>query len=71
MRIHYLSHVPFEQLGTMADWFRERDASISHSLLYQGDPLPGVDDFDVLIVMGAPWAPMTKAITPGWRPKRP
>ena len=33
MRIHYLSHVPFEQLGTMADWFRERDASISHSLL--------------------------------------
>ncbi|ERP90374.1 hypothetical protein Q670_01975 [Alcanivorax sp. P2S70] len=54
MRIHYLSHVPFEQLGTMADWFRERDASISHSLLYQGDPLPGVDDFDVLIVMGGP-----------------
>ena len=54
MRIHYLSHVPFEQLGAMEDWFRERGAEITRSLLFQDDPLPGIDDFDVLVVMGGP-----------------
>lgn len=54
MRIHYLSHVPFEQLGTMDAWFRERDMTISRSLLFQGDTLPAADDLDVLVVMGGP-----------------
>ena len=54
MRIHYLSHVPFEQLGAMEAWFRERDATISQSLLFQGDPLPDTAEFDVLVVMGGP-----------------
>ena len=54
MRIHYLSHVPFEQLGAMDAWFRERDATISQSLLFQGDPLPDTGEFDVLVVMGGP-----------------
>ncbi len=34
MRVHYLSHVPFEQLGAMEAWFQERDISIRHSLLF-------------------------------------
>ncbi|MCK0154047.1 type 1 glutamine amidotransferase [Alcanivorax sp. S6407] len=54
MRIHYLSHVPFEQLGAMEAWFVQRDMEIRHSLLFQGDPLPALDDFDVLVVMGGP-----------------
>lgn len=54
MHIHYLSHVPFEQLGAMETWFQERDMTLSRSLLYQGDPLPSVDGFDVLVVMGGP-----------------
>lgn len=54
MRIHYLSHVPFEQLGAMEAWFRQRDMEIHHSLLFQGDSLPALDDFDVLVVMGGP-----------------
>ena len=35
MRVHYLSHVPFEQLGAMETWFRESDVSISRSLLFR------------------------------------
>ncbi|MGB1922607.1 MAG: type 1 glutamine amidotransferase, partial [Alcanivorax sp.] len=54
MRVHYLSHVPFEQLGAMETWFRERDVSISRSLLFQGDPLPDISEFDALVVMGGP-----------------
>ena len=54
MRIHYLSHVPFEQLGAMEAWFQERDFTITRSLLFQEDPLPQPDDFDVLVVMGGP-----------------
>lgn len=54
MRVHYLSHVPFEQLGAMEGWFQERDISIGHSLLFAGDALPTPADFDVLVVMGGP-----------------
>ena len=42
MRVHYLSHVPFEQLGAMEGWFQERDISIGHSLLFAGDALATV-----------------------------
>lgn len=54
MRIHYLSHVPFEQLGAMETWFRERGMTISQSLLFQGDALPDVEEIDALVVMGGP-----------------
>ena len=54
MRIHYLSHVPFEQLGAMQAWFLERGMVISHSLLFEGASLPEADDIDVLVVMGGP-----------------
>ncbi len=54
MRVHYLSHVPFEQLGAMEGWFQDRDISIGHSLLFAGDALPTPADFDVLVVMGGP-----------------
>ena len=54
MRVHYLSHVPFEQLGAMETWFQERDISIRHTLLFAGDGLPAPADFDVLVVMGGP-----------------
>lgn len=54
MRIHYLSHVPFEQLGAMENWFRHRDHQIQSSLLFDNQPLPGLDSFDVLVIMGGP-----------------
>ena len=54
MRVHYLSHVPFEQLGAMEAWFQERDISIRHSLLFADGALPTPADFDVLVIMGGP-----------------
>ena len=54
MRIHYLTHVPFEKLGTMEPWLRQRGHAIGATRLYHGEPLPDPDQLDALIVMGGP-----------------
>ncbi len=54
MKIHYLQHVPFETPAKILDWARDRGHTIRATHLYQDDPLPGMDDFDLLVVMGGP-----------------
>ncbi|WP_199313715.1 type 1 glutamine amidotransferase [Leptolyngbya sp. FACHB-671] len=52
MRVHYLQHVPFEGLGTISTWMATQNHSLSSTKLYANDPLPTVNDFDWLIVLG-------------------
>lgn len=54
MRIHYLQHVPFEDPANILVWAKEREHRLTRSLLYEGDALPNMNDFDALIVMGGP-----------------
>jgi GMP synthase-like glutamine amidotransferase len=54
MRYHVLQHVSFETPGLLADEIRERGHCLRTTALYQGEPLPALTDFDVLIVMGGP-----------------
>lgn len=54
MHIHWLQHVPFEGLGSIADWAERRGHTLSCTRLYAGDALPGQQDFDFLLVMGGP-----------------
>ena len=54
MRVHYLQHVPFEGLGSIAPWLEARGARVTSTRLYEDPRLPGVDYFDWLIVMGGP-----------------
>ncbi|BAY99939.1 glutamine amidotransferase, class I [Tolypothrix tenuis PCC 7101] len=54
MRIHYLQHVPFEGLASIAQWATQQGHIISATQFYNGDNLPSVDDLDWLIVMGGP-----------------
>ncbi len=54
MRIHTLQHVPFENIGSIADWADRKGHPVSTTHLYAGDPLPALDAFDWLIVMGGP-----------------
>lgn len=54
MRIHYLQHVPFEGLGSMADWFAGRGDAVSGTRLYQDKIEVSACDFDLLLVMGGP-----------------
>ena len=54
MRVHWLQHADFEDLGCIAPWLAARGDAVSHTRLYAGETLPGVDAFDLLIVMGGP-----------------
>ena len=54
MRIHYLQHVPFEDLANIAVWAAEHGHSITGTRLFCDDPLPAIDSFDLLVVLGGP-----------------
>ncbi|MBN1466180.1 type 1 glutamine amidotransferase [candidate division KSB1 bacterium] len=54
MRLHYLQHVPFENPGSILDWAERAAIALTGSHLYRGEPLPRLDDFDALVVMGGP-----------------
>jgi GMP synthase (glutamine-hydrolysing) len=47
-------HVPFEGPGVMAEWFLEKGHRLEYTRFYQGDPLPGSSEVDLLIIMGGP-----------------
>ena len=54
MRIQALQHVPFEDIGSMAQDFQQAGYPVNTTHWYRGDQTPAVDSFDVLIVMGGP-----------------
>jgi len=54
VNIHYLQHVPFEGLGSIEQWAVTHGHQLSVTRLYAGDHLPGLERFDMLIIMGGP-----------------
>lgn len=54
MNIHYLQHVPFEDLASISDWAALHAHHITCTRLYKNDSLPQQDNFDWLIVTGGP-----------------
>lgn len=54
MKIHYLQHVPFEEPGEIESWAESSGHSFRGSHLYRQDPLPSIDEIDLLVVMGGP-----------------
>lgn len=54
IRVHCIQHVAFETPGRIADWVVERGHSFAATRLYADEPLPAVDGFDALVVMGGP-----------------
>ncbi len=52
MRVHCLQHEPFEGMGSMEGWVRARGASLRVAHVYRGQPVPAVDDFDWLVILG-------------------
>ena len=54
MNIHYLQHVPFEGLGSIATWAEEGRHRVSATRLYLGEPLPDPASLDLLVVLGGP-----------------
>lgn len=54
MRIHYLQHVPFEDLAGIERWAQANYYTISASRLFQNEALPNVYKFDLLVILGGP-----------------
>jgi GMP synthase (glutamine-hydrolysing) len=54
MKLHFLQHVPFEDIAHMKNWADRRSITVSKTALYSGDQFLFINDFDVLVVMGGP-----------------
>jgi len=54
MRLHYLQHVPFEDLAYLATWTQAKKFIITKTRLYAGDKLPQLNNFDWLVILGGP-----------------
>lgn len=54
MKIQCLTHVPFEDAARIGDWAVDRGHGLTYTRLYRDDPLPDLDAFDMLAVMGGP-----------------
>jgi GMP synthase-like glutamine amidotransferase len=52
VNIAVLQHAAYEGPGEIAAWAGERGHSVRVHHLHQGDPLPALDAFDLLVVMG-------------------
>ncbi len=52
MRIHLLQHLPFEGLGSMGTYLRQKGCQFTSTHFYLDQQLPAIDDFDWLVIMG-------------------
>jgi len=52
MRLHYIQHNPFEDLGNIALWAEDSGHHVSGTKIYAGERLSGKADFDLLLVLG-------------------
>lgn len=64
MKIHTITHAPFETIGCIADWISKKKFSLTESEPYNGDPLPPPSAYDCLIVMGGPQSPLQTKESP-------
>ncbi|HEU4725392.1 MAG TPA: type 1 glutamine amidotransferase [Candidatus Eisenbacteria bacterium] len=64
MRIRALQHVASEGPGSLVAWAKARGHSLETTRLDRGEPLPAVDAFDLLVVLGGPMSANDEAIHP-------
>ncbi|MBI07049.1 MAG: GMP synthase [Rhodospirillaceae bacterium] len=58
MHIALLQHAAFEHAGILRDFMYEDRISFDIVALDEGDPLPDLDPYDALIVLGGPMGPL-------------
>jgi len=52
VRVHYIQHVPFEDLGCIEPYLITRGHELGRTRMYLGEPLPKIEEIDWLIVLG-------------------
>jgi len=69
-RLHYLQHVPFEDIGTIRAWAEAAGMSIRETRLFHNEHLPSVEELDWLIIMGGPMNVSEEALYPWLREEK-
>lgn len=59
MRTHYIEHVPFESLGSIEPWLFGVGSTLICTRFCEFAALPGMVEFDLLIIMGGPMSRFT------------
>ncbi len=70
MRIHFLQHVAFETPGLIGEWAGQRGHVLAGTRLDLGEPLPALNSFDLLLVMGGPMSVNDEDLYPWLRPEK-
>lgn len=70
VRAHYLQHEPQEGLGSIESWLRGRGWEIRGTLLHEGEALPDVSEFDLLVIMGGGMSANDEARLPWLRAEK-
>lgn len=64
MHVRVFQHVPFEGLGSIADWLAARRATVALTRFFEVPELPSAHDSDLLIVLGGPMGVNDEATLP-------
>ena len=64
MRLLYLQHDPLDGPGTLLDWAESRGHTTFRCLICEGEPLPSIDSFDLLVSLGGPMGAYEEAKHP-------
>jgi GMP synthase-like glutamine amidotransferase len=70
MKVHVLQHVPFEGLGSIGTWLRERGAQIDRTRFWIDARLPPLEDLDLLVALGGPMSVNDEAEFPWLRAEK-
>lgn len=54
LKVHYIQHVPFEPPAGILNFLKEKEISVSKTLLYRSEEFPDLKEFDILFIMGGP-----------------
>lgn len=64
MKIQYIIHADFEMPGIIETWAKQNSFKENICRPFAGEKLPGIDQFDFLILMGGPQSPLNMKEAP-------
>ncbi len=64
MRLHYVQHVPFEDSAHIKEWAKAKGYQVKRTMLSKGEPLPRLESFDWLTILGGPMSTCDEAHYP-------
>lgn len=70
MRVHSLIHLAHEGIGAISDWIAINGHTHTTTNLHLDEPLPSIDEFDMLVIMGGAMSANDEYIYPWLKPEK-